>query len=225
MWCTNCRQDVPGVASQPDEGWPSPGPLACIRCGLVLLKLQESDSTTSAQDPAAAFDEEQPDSASLDLPAAFDSWELEERLRHVKRLLAPPAERESRPATFSPDFRVDAGHAIDRQFADPADSSLSPPQDQAAGGGWSALAAWSAISLGLAAFTCGGILCGWSLAAQREELRTIGLPVLLAGQMILVFGLLLQLRRVWGGRGRRSHADDRTGSRRRKDAAGTGRTR
>jgi hypothetical protein len=194
---------------------------------MVLLSAQETESSGGARKPASldALDEEQPDTAPLDLPAAFDSWELEERLRHVKRLLAPPAAREDGDAAPRSNFRVDAGHAVERQFSAAAEKLPSLPEDQTMGGVWASFAAWSAIAGGLAALTCGGVLCGWSLAAEREELWTIGLPVLLTGQMTLVFGLLLQLRRVWRGRGRPIAGDDPLGSTRRRDSAGIRRTR
>jgi hypothetical protein len=194
---------------------------------MVLLNAHETESSSGARDQASldAIDEEPPDTASLDLPAAFDSWELEERLRHVKRLLAPPAAREDRNAALGSNFRVDAGHAVERQFSASADKLPSPAEGETAGGAWASFAAWSAIAGGLAALTCGGMLCGWSLATEREELWPIGLPVLLAGQMTLVFGLLLQLRRIWHGRGRPIAGDDPIGSKRRRGAAGTKQTR
>jgi len=44
---------------------------------------------------------------------------------------------------------------------------------------------------------CGGILLGWSLATDRSELWTTGLPVAIGGQIALLVGLLLQLERLW----------------------------
>lgn len=44
---------------------------------------------------------------------------------------------------------------------------------------------------------CGGILIGWSAVTGRGELWSIGLPVLFAGQVALVLGLLTQLERLW----------------------------
>jgi hypothetical protein len=167
---------------------------------MVLLNARGTESSGAARKQASpeAFDEDRPDSASLDLPAAFDSWELEERLRHVKRLLAPPAARESRPAAPKLEFRIDAAQASDPRSEARADAISGQPRiEEPYRGSWASLAAWSAIAIGLAALTCGGVLCGWSLARRRDELWAIGLPVLLGGQMMLVAGLLLQLRRIW----------------------------
>jgi len=147
--------------------------------------------------PRAPIAEPDADVASPGLPAVLDSWELEERLRHVKRLLAAPPVRESRAAAFNLEFRVDAGSTNERSNASQAAARKQAPVEPAGRGGWASLAAWSAIAIGLAALTCGGVLCGWSLARRRDELWAIGLPVLLGGQMMLVAGLLLQLRRIW----------------------------
>jgi hypothetical protein len=202
MWCTNCRQDVPGIASQAEAGPSSGGPLVCIRCGTIFLaKNGRSTSAGLAASPGAtlaAASEPDADSAPADLPAAFDSWELEERLRHVKRLLAPPPVRESRSAASNLEFRIDAGSTSERRSeASQAAARNEAPVEQAGRGAWASLAAWSAIAIGLAALTCGGVLCGWSLAQGRDELWAIGLPLLLGGQMTLLIGLLLQLRRIW----------------------------
>ena len=53
------------------------------------------------------------------------------------------------------------------------------------------------LSLGIMAIVCGGVLLGWSVFSQREDLWTIGLPVALAGQVALLLGLVLQLDRLW----------------------------
>lgn len=198
MWCTNCRQDVPGIASQGEAGSSAGSPLVCIRCGtIVSIGPRARLAPASEKTPRAPITEPDSDSAPPGLSAAFDSWELEERLRHVKRLLAKPPARESRGTASNLEFRIDAGSTSERSNASQAAARDEAPVELAGGGVWASLAAWSAIAIGLAAVTCGGVLCGWSLARRREELWAIGLPVLLGGQMTLVAGLLLQIRRIW----------------------------
>lgn len=63
-------------------------------------------------------------------------------------------------------------------------------------------AVWLALSLGVMMFVCGGILLGWSVAAGRKELWSLGLPIALVGQVGLLIGLVLQLERMW----RHNHA-------------------
>ena len=38
---------------------------------------------------------------------------------------------------------------------------------------------------------------GWSMNTERPDLWAIGTPIILAGQIALVLGLVLQLDRVW----------------------------
>jgi hypothetical protein len=53
------------------------------------------------------------------------------------------------------------------------------------------------LCLGLAAFSCGAVLLGWSLVAERDDLWPIGMPLALIGQAGLILGLILQLDGLW----------------------------
>jgi hypothetical protein len=196
MWCTNCRQDVPGIASH--DSLSSNGPLTCIRCGLVLAASDQSYAP-AASATASALEGQEIAAASglLGLPAEFDSWELEQRLNRVKRLV------NSAEATAGRDGASIAGLRIDpAQRAAPPGDREARLEDQHASGPslgdeWFSFFAWSALAGGLAAFTCGGVLTGWSIAAGRDDLWTIGLPTLIGGQLTLVLGLILQLHAAW----------------------------
>lgn len=196
MWCTNCRQDVPGIASQHD-GLSSNGLLTCIRCGLVLAAGDESRAPASSAANDALGVDEIAAPGLLGLPAAFDSWELEQRLRRAKRLVS------SAEATAGCDDASIAGLRIDpAQQATAQGERDARLEDQRASGPnlgdeWFSFFAWSALAGGLAAFTCGGVLTGWSIAAGRDDLWTIGLPTLIGGQLTLVLGLMLQLHAAW----------------------------
>jgi hypothetical protein len=56
---------------------------------------------------------------------------------------------------------------------------------------------WATLALGVMAFVCGGVLLAWSAASGRQELWTIGMPIALGGQIVLLIGLMLQLDRLW----------------------------
>lgn len=59
------------------------------------------------------------------------------------------------------------------------------------------LPAWSAAAatwLGLAALSCGGLLAGWSLWAERPELMPVALPGAAAGLVGLALGQLAARR-------------------------------
>jgi hypothetical protein len=73
----------------------------------------------------------------------------------------------------------------------------------------SAAFAWPALMLGMMTFTCGAVLTVWSFVAGRDDLWTYGLPAVLAGQGLLVLGLVLQLEGLWqNNRDTRETLDD-----------------
>ena len=51
--------------------------------------------------------------------------------------------------------------------------------------------------LGTTGFVSGLALMGWSIGAERPDLWTVGAPIILAGQIVLILGLVLQLDRSW----------------------------
>jgi hypothetical protein len=119
-------------------------------------------------------------SADLDPLADFDTWELEEQLRHVERILALPG------------FNAPPAAAHDAlRFDMPAHPSLRHRKPLVS------FVAWTFLIAGLAASTCGAVLTGWSVAAQRDELWHIGLPTASAGVLALLIGLVVQLGLVW----------------------------
>ncbi len=56
---------------------------------------------------------------------------------------------------------------------------------------------WLAMALGTGSFVCGGILLGWSLATGRHESWNVGMSLTLAGEILLLAGLMLQIDRFW----------------------------
>lgn len=196
MWCTNCRQDVPGIASH--DGLSSNGPLTCIRCGLVLAAGGESPaSAASTAKNALEVAEIAAAPDLLGLPAAFDSWELEQRLKRAKRLVNSAEATASRDGASIAGLRVDPAQRAAGQGEREARLGDKCDSGRTLGDEWFSFFAWSALAGGLAAFTCGGVLTGWSIAAGRDELWTIGLPTLIGGQLTLVLGLILQLHAAW----------------------------
>jgi hypothetical protein len=123
----------------------------------------------------------------------FDTWELDEQLRHVERILAAPA------------FDVLSAAPPQASRFDPAEAAPTPNRtlDIASStpqpGGlkrdkpFAIFVSWTFLSCGLATFTCGGILTGWSIAAARNDLWNIGLPTVLTGSLGLLIGLVGQL--------------------------------
>ena len=141
-----------------------------------------------------------PEAAAPSSP--YDAWELDEQLRHIERVLrSDPARHEDSEAAAPRRQlrRLDSPHAGPPTRHEPeARQSDKRPKAQDAGRGSAPGAfTWLALSLGTATFVCGGILLAWSLATGRQELWNVGLPTALAGQIMLLVGLALQLDRLW----------------------------
>lgn len=188
MWCQECRQDVPAVSS------PELGQYRCPRCsGMFALDQSKADSHGQQQAGLAEVEtvlagEHGP------LPPVFDGWELGEQLKHVERVLA--AEAPPRDAGPGPVFRMDHAHESGEWHLRSGDEKRRRRRGTAPRSRLRVLI-WLLLSLGLMAFVCGGVLVGWSLAAGRNELWYIGLPIALAGQIGLLAGLVLQIQRIW----------------------------
>ena len=183
MWCPHCQQDVPALPSGDDQQ-----PLCCARCGGAALRPDTPETVASAQ--------------------AYDDWELDEQLRHIGRVLRTTASKDNagKAADRREASRFDLPHTDAAAWHVPAGESPKQPKTRTKtntktrkterGSVLGALT-WTALSLGMASFLCGGILLGWSLATDRQELWSVGLPVALGGQIALLVGLVLQIDRLW----------------------------
>jgi len=195
MWCHNCGQDVPRVAS------PDSGKLCCLRCGKPV---GQQPSARRRRDPApgkvrrADSPEAKPAGVGR-RPSGYDGWEFDEDLRHIGRLLgaAGPAGAVKK-AAGKKHRRVDAAHALlsgphyGRRPATTEAGSLDP------GGALVGGIAWVSLTLGLMASVCGGVLLIWSAVVHRDDLWSFGLPITLAGLLGLVVAMVLQMDRLSG---------------------------
>jgi len=139
-------------------------------------------------------------SATAASPPPFDSWELDEQLRHIQRVLqtGESVDRVSDAVSGQKITRFDLPHGSlpDRHSPGtrPTKRPAAPPADRDTA---SSVFVWSFLLLGTMSFACGGILLGWSLLGGRPELWTIGVPAALVGQIVLWIGLVLQIDRLW----------------------------
>lgn len=187
MWCQNCGQDVPGIAAEGSSEYRCPRCRGTLRQGDVSLRIGGGSEHNSAQAN---------DSASLPRVSSYDGWELEQRLKHIERLLAAgidgqPSEQSAtslRPAT---QLRFDVAHA---EFTQPHErNAVETPSIR---GRLASAFVWSALLIGAAMSACGGFLMGWSLLAAREDVWSIGLPISLVGGIGLFAALIGQLDRL-----------------------------
>ncbi len=145
-------------------------------------------------------------STAAQQPPLYDGWEIEEELRHIRRVLgsAPvPKEQIGGPAVQSK-FRLDAGHGVPapqlkraRRSSRRRERVVSPAVKHTAGDRLLAVLAWLTLWLGATGSVCGLALLGWSMQTGRPEYWAAGMPIILAGQIVLILGLVLELDRIW----------------------------
>lgn len=200
MWCAACQLDAPALAV-PEE----PGVIRCAYCRCKLAGKADQESGISGPGSAVSGQEAEdlgPESGdvkaghaeageSLPLlayvpPPPIDDVAADVELRRVERLVA--ILRQSQECV-DPVRIADCGLRLGEPTTCTNPPSALPHPPSAAGG----LAPWTFLTLGLMAFVCGGVLVGWSFAADRHDLWSLGLPLTLAGQAGLVLGLLLHL--------------------------------
>jgi hypothetical protein len=177
MWCTNCQQDVPAVAN---------GDFArCAQCGRFLKR--RIDEATTASNSFAAFNDTESNMETSFASAPDDDWMLQQQVTYLQRRI-----RLSDSADLRPAFQNQFSAAQTEPHA--ALSSFNRSAISANRG--SSIIAWTIIALGLIAFLCGAALVAWAFATRRDDFWYVGLPLTLAGQFGLLFGLVLQLNRL-----------------------------
>ncbi len=198
MWCRICGQDVPGIPSFEE------GEYSCARCGEQVGPI--SSQPTTAPQSASPSKEESAQAGNArtaaQRPPIYDGWEIDEELRHFRRVLgSAPVPSQS---AAQPRFRLDAGHGVPHPKLKRARRSsrktrriAETPKERAPGDRLLAVLAWTTLFLGTVVFACGLALIGWSINTGRQDLWAIGAPIILAGQVVLVLGLVLQLDRIW----------------------------
>jgi len=177
---------------------------------------------TSENIPLAASRQAKTATTAVRQPPAYDGWAIEEQLRHAFRVLGPTrsAPTEHGLPADRPKYRVDAGHGAPAPHVrkktrhsvrrvERATAAEMPPEPTSSGGKLLGFFVWSVLVLGTMAFGCGLALLGWSSYAGRQDLWAISAPIILAAQIALVVGLVLQLERIWSDN-RRAAAKLRT---------------
>jgi hypothetical protein len=189
MWCDNCQQDVPGIASLVENE----EIVCCARCGESLSTASSAENSAAEQEPALAAVGEVD---SYDMPS-WDDWELDEKLYDVDRLLSEvgvgPTRNISPEAAQWPPQSADALAEHPLVMAARKKAAEKKPRRQRR----SSWVAWLVLSLSLMTFVCGSVLLGWSFFSEKVLLWRVGLPLSLVGQAGLLIGLILQLEGLW----------------------------
>jgi len=199
MWCRTCGQDVPGIPSLEEAKY------SCARCGEPVAAISPASAAESQS--ASQEDTTKTDTASTAAhrPPTYDGWEIDEQLRHVRWILGSgPVPKEKLEELSQPTFRLDGGHGLPAPQLKRAGRSsgkselvAAAPKKHAPGSRVLAALAWTTLWLGTTGAVCGLALIGWSMHTGRQDLWAIGTPIILAGQIVLILGLVLELDRIW----------------------------
>lgn len=173
MWCSHCQQDVPGIAVKKDGNR-----ITCARCSGYLGGEAPGAESVSA-----------PKSTSTQSPV-LDDWSLDSDLAAVTRMMR--SLRIDAP-TVRPPLESASPASLNARLLENAGPRPVTVVKKTRGNFF----AWPTLMLGMMAFTCGAVLLGWSFATGRGDLWTYGMPAVLAGQGLLVLGLILQLEGLW----------------------------
>lgn len=208
MWCNECQQDVPGVASPDDSG------ICCARCSgsisaadtaaasrtMRYIDLESDDHGNDVDDveeyTVEDFDllDDDLDKYSESPPLDEHDWRLDEDLRSAELMVKLFADQ--------PDDRLSVPIGALAPAAAPSASPPGPRPPSPRRYGRVArerfgFLLWSLVSFGLMAFVFGGVLLGWGYITDRDDLWRLGLPVALAGQAAMVLGVVLQMEGLW----------------------------
>ena len=194
MWCANCHEDVPAIASAGEAA-------CCARCGQAL---EDASGATSIESIFEMGEwgvelDTKADSATAvsEASAIEDDWALEQELKRLSRrigepLTTPPVERSfaQHSSLLEPTWRIDQAHLA-------VPTTKSPPPAEEQNEKRHSPIAWLIMSLGLMTFMCGAVLLGMALFGGRSHLWGLGMPMTLAGQFGLLLGLVLQMDSLW----------------------------
>lgn len=196
MWCSNCQQDLPAIAT-PEEGKvrctqcrhdialrtpTSPEQVSSVSCAQEDVRQKkdvEVESTSTASEvPSWAFVER--------TPIDFDAWRWDPDLLEAERLLKTlaPSPEKTNPFMGS-ESRVDSAHG-------PATNWLQPAPQRTT----TSLLAWIALSMGGLVTILAGIVLGFESCSGQKLFLNHGLSYLVGGEASLIVGLLLQLERI-----------------------------
>lgn len=159
--------------------------------------VSDSESRSPLEEPLIAPEDEE--NAPI---AERDEWEFDISSAETRRLLGQRCSdvEGNNQTPISEPFASQlpmAAASVPSQPRTPLDNGY-PPQPDSFFVGLKLFVAWSAICIGLMAFACGGVLLGWSVLGERDELWSLGVPITLVGQVALLVGLCFQLDRLWG---------------------------
>jgi hypothetical protein len=201
MWCSTCQQDVPAV------NHPLMGETVCARCQQKVGTSRRTHSCGLADHGIALDDPVAVAAVATAEPLGRkEDWQARERARKVSRALRPAglAGNSQQGPSFGTARRFDPPHQFFEDLADMTAPVInaprhftSPKRNAPRRAEQGQLGAWLLVTFGALALAGGLGAIGWSLWEGRPELWNLSLGITLAGQGILIFGLVLVVSRLW----------------------------
>lgn len=151
--------------------------LCCVRCGATVYDGGELTEEVAAVDATSAKPPVVPE---------YWAWQVNEQLRHAERVTQSGRRRKT---SMGEQIRIDDASPT---VPPTRDTSRETKRSDAVETPLGAFA-WFVICAGVTALTCGSVLMVWSIYGERPELWTVGLPIMIVGQVTLVLGVGLQL--------------------------------
>jgi hypothetical protein len=199
MWCSNCQQEVPGVANAVS------GRTVCSRCQQPL-RTKRADHAARVSDDGIALDEPAASVAAAARPLQRDDWANRQRVRSLGRELRRPsfatANRSSRDD--SPARRFDPPHnlfegieQVTSPIATPASSQSAAVHSRSHTSQGTQIFSWLIVFAGALALISGIGLIAWSLTVEQMIYWDLALGLTLGGQGTLILGLVLVVSRLW----------------------------
>lgn len=199
MWCRNCQQEVPAIATGAEGA--AQQRYCCARCNDVLaMDFGGDDESTMPRGEVFGTMETSNDAVAGQIrpPVDVDDWDFGIDLAEMDSLVTTSDPVRSVRPVVQKSNEFDHGWHSSGALASAMLGNLSAPHEKSeVRRPRSSLLGWTFTLLGLTVFVCGGVLMGWSLAEDRGELWHAGLPLVLVGQGVLLVGLVLQLERMW----------------------------
>ena len=187
MWCSNCQQDVPAIGRSDSNR------LACSRCHATLRPAHAASISEAGIELDSASTLELVDSRP---PRMADDWQLRRRTRVLGRKLrhdaGTPRRADSPVASFAQLAEQTASPFIDPAIHVKPNEPASPPAPE-----FGQFVAWFITFAGIASLATGIGMIGWSIAHGGSEYWDHALALTLAGQGLLIFGLVLVVTRLW----------------------------
>ena len=153
---------------------------------------QSDESQSAAEQADTASDETWSSDVAWHPNDLFEQWdELAARIDRTRHLLGTLS-KSADPQTAA-SLRSEASELLRQaaRTARPVAKKSTAPRRS-----WFA---WPATGLGIMGLVCGVVLIGWSMAGSRPELWSVGLPMALVSQALLILGLLGHLERLQAG--------------------------